>query len=183
MRAQPLSFSMFRHRWSLLVVGLAMVGLVVALTSLRTVAGAESTPPYPPPPQCALSSTQSGNQVTLVGSGFPHNTFVALSAHSTATSLGGVRTDSNGSFTTTITVPSSLEAGVHQLEASIGPQKCTTNFTTTTTTPPPPTSTKPPTPLAFTGFQAVTATGIAVALLAGGVLLVVLGRRRSRAHR
>jgi hypothetical protein len=155
----------------LIVGGLALVGLSFA-------ANASADPSaYPPSTGCSVStsnrSVSPGDSLTVTGSGFPAGTSVRLTLES-GQALGTVHTDSQGSFSTRLTIP----VGVSQHDRVVAASSSTTcSFDWTTSTPPAPAQTSA-SQTAYTGFAAITATVIAFALVAGGVLFVVVGRRR-----
>ncbi len=155
----------------LIVSGLALLGL-----SFGASASADPTA-YPPSTGCTVStsnrSVSAGGSLTVTGSGFPAGTSVRLTLQS-GQALGTVHTDSQGSFSTRVTIPS----GVSQHDRIVAVASSTTcSFDWTTATPPAPPQT-PGSQTAYTGFAAITATIVAFTLLAGGVLFVVIGRRR-----
>jgi hypothetical protein len=154
----------------LLASGLALLGLSLGAT-------ASADPAYPPSTGCTVStsdrSVAAGDTVTVSGSGFPASTSVGLTMQS-GQSLGSVNTDSHGGFSTQVTIPAN--AAPHDRIVAMS-SSTTCSFDPNTATPPAPPQT-PGSQTATTGFAAITATVIAVALLAGGVLFVALGRRR-----
>lgn len=175
-----------RSKAAATIIGvLALFGLSFALS-----AGASAEPsssPYPPSNACAVSvsdqSVQAGQTVNVQGSGFPANTSVSLSVHSATTSLGSVTTGSDGSFATTVTMPASL-VGSHELVASSASTTCSFSFGTDPADQHrPPAANNPPHngTTASTGFEAISASVIALTLLAGGAALLLIGRRRNRA--
>lgn len=164
---------------SLLCVLVAVAGLI-GLLSWHSSASAD---PYPPSSGCSISvsdtTVTAGETVSVTGSGFPANTTVTLTLHSTPAALGTVRTDANGSFRDSVTIPASASAGDHTIVASSGSVTCQFDPVKTSTGTSTTTSANGGTP-ASTGFAAITATGIALALLAGGLAFVLVGRRRDR---
>ncbi|MGH3494920.1 MAG: hypothetical protein ACRDQ1_17025 [Sciscionella sp.] len=165
---------------------LLAAALLTALGLLALTAGHNraSAGPYPPGSGCAIStsdqSVQPGDTITVNGSGFPANTSVALTVHSTPMSLGSIHTDANGSFSDTVTIPSSLVGSNHKIVAASASTTCSFDPFGTQQVAAAQSSkaTSGVGGLATTGFAALTASVIAVALLAGGGLLLLLGRRR-----
>ena len=164
---------MRNHRYVLLLIisGLAVLGMSFG-------AGASANPAYPPSTSCTVStsdhSVSPGDSLTVTGSGFPANTSVALTMQS-GQALDTVRTDGQGSFTTHVTIP----AGAPEHDRIVAASSSTTcSFNPNATTPITPPQQQSSSPTAITGFAAITASAVALALLAGGVLFVVLGRRR-----
>jgi hypothetical protein len=154
--------------------------------SLRSAANAD---PYPPATSCAVSSSnhsvQGGDSLTVTGSGFPASSTVQLSVHSsTPIGLGSVHTDSHGSFTDKVKIPSSITGTGHRIVASAASTSCSFDPFATSGVDAVSTSRGSNSTAsggtASTGFAAVTATVIALVLLGGGLLFVVIGRRRSR---
>lgn len=156
----------------LILSGLALLGSAFAAT-------ASADPAYPPATNCTVSSSDRsvtpGSSIAITGSGFAANTTVALTLQS-GESLGSVHTDAQGSFTTSVTIPSGAAAH-DRIVANAASTTCSFD-PNEVVVPPAPQNQTPSTPTALTGFAAVTASVIAVALLGGGVLFVVLGRRR-----
>lgn len=165
----------------------SLVGAVIALLGLSFAMSLGSTaaadPGYPPNDTCTVSTSvntvQPGQSLTLTGSGFPGGKSVALSL-SSGGSLGTATANSDGSFTTTVDIPFTAKPD-SLIVADSGSVTCSLDVIGPNgkhvhhTTPP------PGQPTAFTGFAAVTATVIALALLGGGLLFVVVGRRRKNA--
>lgn len=176
-----ISITSARRGLALLTSALLAALALLALTSGHSRAAAD---PYPPTNSCAIStlnhSVQPGDTINLNGSGFAANSTVTLTLHSTPMSLGTVHTDGTGAFTDSVTIPSSLTGTSHTIVASSPSVTCSMGLSATKGVDA--VSTSKPTSgtdaLATTGFAAMTASVIAVALLAGGALLLVLGRRR-----
>lgn len=167
----------------------AMVGALLLAMSWQSSASAD--PAYPPTNSCSFSSADGssftpGEQVTLLGSGYGSNEQVQLSIHSQNESLGTVTTDANGGFQTTVTIPADLGSGSHVLTASSPSASCSFDPTVGTSSHNTKhlgvagVSTSKPNSsgLASTGFQTATAVTLGVVILGGGVLLMVVGRRR-----
>lgn len=182
-----------RRATALLAATLLSALAIVALTSMRTRANAD---PYPPSQGCSVSSditVSGGDTLVINGSGFKANTLVALTVdHSTP--LNSVTSNGSGTFSDTVTIPSSITGSNHNIWASADGMSCAFNpfggsgvagitaergvGGVSTTRGIAGVSTERG--LASTGFATLTASVIAVVLLGGGVLLVVLGRRRAQ---
>jgi hypothetical protein len=91
------------------------------------------------------TSGLAGTNVTVSGSNFPASTALVFTFDTAALiPTGSTQTDSGGSFTSIIAVPSSAIAGAHTITVTAGSTTTTAAFTvtaTTTTPPPPPPST------------------------------------------
>lgn len=161
------------HRVVLLLVLSALAAL-----GLSFGANASADPSaYPPSTGCTVSTSDQsvapGAGVTITGSGFPASSSVQLTMQSGA-AVGTVQTDSQGSFSTHVTIPASATSN-DRVVAAAGSTTCSFGLNAASHGTPPQT---PNGSTAYTGFAAVTASVIALALLAGGVLFVVIGRRR-----
>jgi hypothetical protein len=103
-----------------------------------TVTGTVSATLSPLSPTSGLA----GINVTVNGANFPASTALVFKFDTaTLTPTGSTQTDSSGSFTSIITVPSGATAGAHNITVTAGSSTVTAAFTvtgTTTTTPPPP---------------------------------------------
>lgn len=64
-----------------------------------------------------VTSMEIGRTYTVTGTGFAPNSEVTLLFYSTPTQVGTVTTNAQGSFTTTVLVPSTLATGSHHLVA------------------------------------------------------------------
>lgn len=132
------------------------------------------------------STIEPGEQLTIVGSGYTPSSTLQLSLHSGGVSLGSVHTSAQGSFRTVVTIPAGLTGSHHEIEASQASRTCTFGIVfgsdsdaTTVDAPPASSSGDSQHGLAYTGFAALTASAIALALIAGGTLFVLIGRRRA----
>ncbi len=135
-------------------------------------------------PAGPITSLTAGQKLTLQGTGFAANSTVQLTIFSTATSLGTATTDGNGAFSVEVTLPAGLANGSHTLVASgVAPDGSARNLVTAVTVSggtAAVTTAVTPAALATTGFDtAVPLVGGALALLAGGGLLVGARRRRT----
>ncbi len=168
-----------RAVWRILTVVAIAAAMVVTTQAVASAASGTSSAPYPPVAGCTVSVSSNvvtaGQPVDIVGSGFPASTAVKLSIDGQG--LGTVNTDSSGSFTATVAVPQSIGSGAHRITASSASETC--SFDAVSQVEPTATHTSPPNaPLANTGFATLTAGTIAFLLLAGGSLLLLVGRRR-----
>lgn len=163
-------------------LGSAVAVLAAAFAALILSAGpAAASNAYPPTVPCQLSGAtlhpSPGSTFPVVGSGFPAGGVVQISANGNKQT---VHADTTGSFRTSVQIPASFSG---PLTITALNQGCST--TPTVTVSPAPT----PAPaavnaeasgggLAFTGFAAISATIIGCAVLVGGVILTLLGKRR-----
>lgn len=154
--------------------------LLMACGVLLISAGTASANPYPPTSGCTVSvsdqSVTAGQTTTVTGSGFAANHSVGLTVG--GASLGSATTDGNGSFSTTVTMPSSLAAGRHQIVAHAASQTCSFTLASTAGVDSVQVTRNDGGSTAFTGVAVLTWSVVAVALLASGLLFVVIGRRR-----
>ena len=166
---------------------LLLVGLVVAM-SWRSAAHADPSP-YPPTPACTLSSTGAihvqGKSVGIEGSGFPANKVVQLSLQPPYQSLGTITTNADGAFKTTLQLPVAIASTGQHIVADTGSTSCqfdpflgVDNITVHRTVPTHGVDGVTVHRTAETGFQTLTATGVAAILLVGGGALLLVGRRR-----
>lgn len=166
---------------------LAVFGLVAAM-SLSSSASAN---PYPPGSSCTVSSSDhavhGGDTLTVTGSGFAANSTVQLAVHSSPEiSLGSVKTDAHGSFTDTVTIPKSVTGTDHSIVASSASTSCSFNPFASSGVAGVQASRNPTLGVAGvhasrpanTGFDAAIASAIALVLLGGGLVFVLIGRRR-----
>src|SRR5205085_8490009 len=117
-----------------------------------------------------------GSTVTLTGDGYAPNSTVSLYIYSTPTFLGSVVTDGSGSFSKTITIPSTLAPGAHHLvSAGLDPSGNPRYLTSAVTVA------QASGTLAWTGFETLPVLGAGILAVALGAGLVVLGRRRRTA--
>jgi phosphoribosylformylglycinamidine (FGAM) synthase PurS component len=72
---------------------------------------------------------KAGDQVVVTGTGFKANTNVSVTFDGTAVNPDGAKTDANGSFSFSITVPVVAE-GTHNVAISVGTASVTKAFTT-----------------------------------------------------
>jgi hypothetical protein len=152
----------------LAAIGLgSMVGLAQA--------GAVDYPATTGPLTVSPSSVNPGGTITVNGGGFAPGAAVQVSIASTPTLLTTVSAGGSGSFSTTATVPASIEPGAHTVSATgASPNSGTMTLSASLTV------TGPSQPaLAFTGANTAALAGIGVAVIAVGALFVGVTRRRS----
>ena len=126
----------------------------------------------------------AGGSITVTGTGWPTDADGRLELHSTPIDLGALRTDGDGTFRVTVTLPADVTAGTHELVAIIGDAQASVPVeiraaATPGTTPP---TTNGQTPAASTPL-AVTGGTVSIAALVLGLLALVAGvaiRRRRR---
>lgn len=101
----------------------AAIGLVLASPAIG--AQAQTCPPggtqYPPSSceaQVSKSSVAPGGSLTVSGSGYDPSSNVALELNSAPRSLGSATTNSSGSFSKVVTIPSDTPAGQHTIRAT-----------------------------------------------------------------
>jgi hypothetical protein len=125
-------FLMTRHltpRWALwgasaLLAASAAVGAgaapALALAGMPASGGAGAYPLHTGSlrAESPVSGLRPGASLQVAGSGFLPGSTVQLSVRSQPISLGSAKTDATGSFTTTVVLPSSLEAGSHTVYAT-----------------------------------------------------------------
>lgn len=182
-------------RW----IALVTAGLVVAVAGFGSfgVSPALASPSCSatgyPPSSCPLTLSASrvspGGHVTAAASGYKAVSSVSLSLKcpaSAATVLETVTTDSNGGFSSQLTIPSDTHPGRCSLTASGhsptgAPRVLTAALTVVARQAPPPPPVSPAhKTLPFTGLDVIALAGLAALLIVGGVSLVVLTRRTRR---
>ncbi|PRB03506.1 metallophosphoesterase [Microbacterium sp. MYb72] len=149
------------------------------------------TPPVTPEPEdpakveLSAASVVAGGTVSVTGTGFAADAKLALELHSDPVSLGTVEADANGAFTRTVTIPASTPAGAHALVAVLpdgtevtAPITVTAASTGEVVTPGGATGGAAKGDLATTGADSTPYIVTAVVLLALGLGLVALRRRR-----
>lgn len=171
----------------LAVASLGFFGASPALAS------ASCSPTSYPPSSCPLTLSSSlvvpGGHVTVAASGYKKLSAVSLSLKcpgSASTFLESVTTDSNGGFSTSLTLPSSTQVGSCTLTASghspTGASRVlTVALKIVAPQAPPPSVVPPQQTLPFTGLDVIGLAGVAGLLLVGGVSLLVVARRGRRA--
>ncbi|MBA3653255.1 MAG: Ig-like domain repeat protein [Actinobacteria bacterium] len=122
------------------------------------------------------STVVAGRQTTLSGTRWGADETLQITLQSTPVSLGMVRTDSAGRFSTLVTIPAGFDPGPHQIIVTSNTQRATIGITVvaaTTVTTRPTTGT-----LRVTGGPISTLTLAGTLTLALGFALLTAGRRR-----
>jgi titin len=174
------------------VVATAPVGAAPHVAALSDCQSSPSTGSYPPgSAQIGLQTSQEypGQTNTVGGSGFAtagepgaYGT-VTLQICSTPESLGTVTLTANGTFSKAVTIPSSLAAGQHTVQAT-GPNGLggtmilTTRLTLVSRTGATDVVTPTSSSLPFTGFDLIPVFAAALLLIVLGIALVVVARNR-----
>jgi hypothetical protein len=152
---------------------LAAIGLV-SMTGLAA-AVAVDYPATTGPLSVSPTSVEAGGTVTVKGGGFAPGATIQIVIASTPTLLTTVGADGSGSFSTTVTIPESIEAGAHTLSATgASPSGGTVTLSTAITV-----NKGSEAALAFTGSNTAALAGVAIAVIAVGALFVGVTRRRS----
>jgi hypothetical protein len=157
------------HRRAVAVVaafGIALVALLFGATSAEAYLGTSVSI------SVGQSSVGQGGSVPVSGSGFQPNSEVTLTLRPGSAVLGTVTADSAGHFSTSVTVPAGTSAGSYQIVATdqIGDSAiAAVTVTASTTTPGAPFN---------TGVAVASIGSVGIALLVGGGLLLVFGRKR-----
>jgi len=127
------------------------------------------------------SSLGAATVLVLRGSGFTPGELVSVTLRSTPTSLAQVTADSRGGMTTTLTLPSPLEAGDHTLTVASASTEVVFAFVVPTVSGSDRGATSNSSggssPLAGTGSSAVPLTAIGLLFLFIGGTIVLLARR------
>ncbi|GII25861.1 hypothetical protein Pme01_54580 [Planosporangium mesophilum] len=120
-----------------------------------------------------ITTATQGQEITFIGTGFAAHSTVTITMYSTPTSLGSVVTDASGAFSKAVTIPTNLATGTHTAVAQgVAPDGTARAMALAITVA------APSSALPVTGVALTTLVLFAVALTAGGVVLVRLGRRR-----
>ena len=130
-----------------------------------------TVPPGQPTIDVTPRTVVAGQDATVFGSGFPPSTPVDIVLLSSPVLLGTVVTDASGSFTTTVTIPSDTEPGIHRLVGAVrggGPSA----ETTITVLAPAGSPLRPQGQLSRTGSDPAGSTKVAATLVVIGLLLV-----------
>ncbi|TAM91032.1 MAG: hypothetical protein EPN43_04870 [Jatrophihabitans sp.] len=159
------------YRLLVLLVALAAAGLGVATT-----AGAA---PYTNQMTVGVSnsSPSPGQSITVSGTGATPNGQVSIDFHSTVVHLATVTANVDGAYTATVTIPTG-QCGAHTIVAT---DVTTGNTASTAVTLPActaSTGTGTGGGLSATGVAVAGIGAVGVALLLGGGLMLLLGRRR-----
>lgn len=161
---------------------LALVGSALGLA--LSIGFASPAAAYGPSGTTLATNTSSigpGGSLIVHGSGFVPNEEITLTLQSAPVILATTTADATGSFSTTVTIPSTTDPGAHTIVATGATgDSATTSITVTGAVVPIATSRG----LAFTGadIAAVSAVG-AVALGLGGFLILSSRRRRTVTQR
>jgi hypothetical protein len=145
--------------------------------------------------QGVISSVVPGQTLTVVGTGFAPLSPAKVIIYSAPVVLGAVTTDATGSFSVPVTVPAGLESGQHSLVASgfapdgferflrmdvvIGATTVPGTGVPAATTDPAVTATGAG--LAYTGASVLLPAVLGAVVLAGGLVLLLVSRRRRSA--
>jgi hypothetical protein len=157
-------------------------GLTLALTVATAGVALAAYPPDAPSVGVSDATVRPGDSITVTGERWEGGTSVSLSFHSAVVSLGSVTTASDGSFSTSVTIPSSATPGTHQIVAggiasSGRSATARTDITVLGGVVTAPGST------AFTGAHLDVWMVAALLLFVLGLGLLVASRRRVRASR
>jgi hypothetical protein len=158
----------------------AFIAVVAGLAlGLGPAAPAFAYGPNAPAIQANTSSTTPGGSVDVTGSGFCLNCTITLTLHSNPVTLGTTTSDGNGSFSTSVSIPSGTEPGSHAIVATDpdGDSASTAILVSATTGP----TIAASSGLAFTGADIAALSAIGAVALAVGGMLILTGRRRRRA--
>ena len=173
---------------TLLLTALALLAVFSATSSAQ----AASSGAYPPPEPCVvsilgsngqpLSSFQPGEELTIIGTGFTPNAVGQIILHSNPINLGTARANAAGALDEVVHVPATLPLGAHTLLVVMPNMTCSLHTNASQSGVDSVSATKVTAKsdgdLASTGFEAVAASTIAVALIGGGIMFVLIGRRR-----
>lgn len=135
----------------------------------------------------AKSQVQTGEQLTLVASGFLAHSSVAFSMRSEPVVLGQAVADANGTARLVVTVPANVALGSHNFLASgvdVGGEIRYIRMPVVVTAAAADRSNRTdlPTQLAFTGSDNSGSLGTGVLLAVAGTLLLIAGRRVTRSR-
>jgi hypothetical protein len=160
------------RRTGIAVLLAAAVGLSVASPALAY--------PVPPPTvTCHLDSVQAGGNVGISGHNWLADSSVVLTLQSNPVFLGTEQTDSNGTFSTTVQIPSDTTPGQHQIvgtgrDQNGDPAQASCPIVVTA-------AGAGPGGVAFTGTNVSLGLIILAVLVVAGLGFLVAGRRR-KAH-
>ncbi len=166
---------MTRSFWRLLAAP-----LLIAFVILSPAAAMAQTYGPGPTVSCTvnISITTVGGQITITCTGFSFNETITFTFESAPVVLGTAVADANGTVSMTFRVPSDATLGVHHVVATGSSGRVASSAITVVA----PTVAGTPTPsgIAFTGANALRATGVGAAIIGGGGLLVLVSRKRRR---
>lgn len=165
-----------------------MLALVIAFS--WSVSATASPTSYPPSNPCVVSisgAVTAGTTTTVTGSDFAPNEHVTLTLHPGGETLASVTTSSTGTFSKLVAIPAGITRA-HTIQADAASLSCSLDFTPASGVEGLSAANKGPTSgidgvtatrgLASTGFATLTASAIGLALLAGGAMFLIVGRRR-----
>ena len=165
------------------------VTLLVALLggiAAFAVSASAGAAPYVSSANCSVSRTAvpAGSTVSLSCTGFTAGGTADISLHSPAVSLGSATVGSDGSFSATLTIPSSTRPGVHHIvanESSGQPQhkRASVKITVTAAGAAGTGGAGGTGGLAFTGVAVLGIGTLGLILVIGGAVMLLIGRRRS----
>jgi len=159
------------------------IGIVVPIVAALGLALASPAvaADYPPTPQvsCRLTAVQAGGTVGVDGFNWLQNSNVALTFRSTPVLLGTAPTDSNGTFSTTLTIPSNATTGSHVIRGDGFDQNGQHAFATCALAIT--AGAAPGGGVAFTGTNVSLGLIILALLVAAGVGFLVASRRKDKA--
>lgn len=87
-------------------------------TSEATTITVNGAPTQSPSITLSSNAVQAGTQVSVTGANFSPSSSVSITLHSDPVLLATVNTDSNGAFTSTVTIPANIPVGNHSMVAS-----------------------------------------------------------------
>jgi hypothetical protein len=123
------------------------------------------------------TAVSAGGSVTLSGSGFAPSSEVEITIESTPRTLDTVTANASGEIAVTVAIPSDLSAGTHTLKGTgVTPDGATLVLSATVSI-----AGGGQADLAGTGARIGPMAGAGAALLAIGIIVLMLSRRRSRA--
>jgi hypothetical protein len=170
-----------RLRVVLLRAGLLFGAVAATAVAWAAPAGAA----YPPPPvalQLSTSVATPGQTIGVTGEGCAAGSTVTLTFMSTPVPLGTTVANSQGQFSTTVTIPVNATLGAHEIVATCGSLSLTAALTVVASTAVP-AAAAPHAPLPFTGWDTRGPLLAGLVLLILGTAAVLVSRsRRHRGH-
>lgn len=164
------------------------LAVIAALALSAAPAGAQEYPPDGPSAGVDDTTVTLGGQLTITGSGWQAGSQVTLTLFSEAQTLGTAQVGQDGTFSTTVTVPSDLRPGRHTLRISgtgEDGQPRTEDITLQVEPAAPPDDQPPrqqPPALATTGVNSWLGAAAGLGLLAAGAGALLAARRRQARH-
>lgn len=154
------------------LTGLSVVLLSLGLFSTAALADHEPNHYEQDSPDVVMGDTtlRPGDSTTVSGDHCPPNstvTFTMVDKDGNRTVLGTTTADSQGRYSSTVTVPSGTKPGRYTLETSCGDEVGGVQFTITA----------PQATNARTGTNSIPMTGAGIALVLFGTALVAIARR------